>query len=155
MELEEKPKLKTRRQFLINLLMGGGLLASAALLVRHGIAFIFPKAEPPISRKLLIGRVGELKVGEAKEFQIGDRDLYFVNTADDYKVFSSICTHLGCKVRWEAHRNRFYCSCHQGVFGNDGKVLEGPPPRALDEFKVQVDNNLVYMWIEEKRRGML
>lgn len=148
----DKPPDKSRRDFLTKLFMRGGLLASSALIIKLGVDYVFPSMEAPPLRKLLIGRIDELELGEAKEFQVGDATLFLIKTEDRYKVFSSICTHLGCKINWEAHRNRFYCPCHKGIFNSNGDVVEGPPPRALDEFKVEVDKKLVYMWIEEKRK---
>lgn len=44
---------------------------------------------------------------------------------------STTCTHLGCGVAWNAERKAFLCPCHGGVYGADGHVLAGPPPRPL------------------------
>lgn len=52
---------------------------------------------------------------------------------------SATCTHLGCQVRWEAAETKFRCPCHGGVFDAQGRVVEGPPPRALDRFDVRID----------------
>ena len=41
------------------------------------------------------------------------------------------CSHLGCGVSWDPGRNAFLCPCHGGVYGPDGAVLAGPPPRPL------------------------
>lgn len=153
---EKKIGTESRRDFLGKLFMGGGLLASTVLLIRHGLAYIFPKMEPPIIRKLLVGRLGELAVGQAKEFQLGGQTLYLVKTEEGYKVFSGICTHLGCKVKWESYNNRFFCPCHKGVFAAGGEVLAGPPPRPLDEFRVEIEAPLIYMYIEQPRqRGVV
>lgn len=154
MNYNEKSDLpnQSRRNFLGKLFMSGGLLASSVLIIRHGIDYIFPSMESPPLKKMLIGRVDELKVGEAKEAQVGESTLYLIKNEEGYKVFSSVCTHLGCKVNWEVHRSRFYCPCHKGIFDAQGNVVEGPPTRPLDEFKVEVDKNLVYMWIEKKSR---
>lgn len=143
----------TRREFVAKLLMGGGLVAVGALFVRHVVAFVLPRTPLASVRKLLVGRVDELQVGQAKEFQIGDRPLYLVRTEDGFKVFSAICTHLGCKTRWEPYKARFYCPCHKGAFDASGNVTEGPPPRPLDQFKVDVEKSLVYMWLDEHRTG--
>jgi Rieske Fe-S protein len=56
------------------------------------------------------------------------------------KVLSATCTHLGCQVRWESESKRFLCPCHGGVYGPDGRVLDGPPPRPLDTIDVRVDD---------------
>ena len=41
------------------------------------------------------------------------------------------CSHLGCGVSWDRGRNAFLCPCHGGVYGADGAVLAGPPPKPL------------------------
>ena len=46
-------------------------------------------------------------------------------------ALSTTCTHLGCGVAWSAERKAFLCPCHGGVYGADGRVLAGPPPRPL------------------------
>lgn len=153
--MDNNDKKKSRREFISKSLFGGGLLASAGVLLHHGIKFIFPEEKEKRSRKLLVGRVDELKLGEAKEVNIGDRSLFLVHTNDGYKVLSAICTHLGCKIKWEGHRDRFYCACHQGIFSPSGDVVSGPPPEPLEEFKVEIDKNLVYMWIEERTGGIV
>ena len=144
----------TRRDFLSKLLMGGGLIVSSLVLVRHGFSFIIPKAEKKTPKKLLVGKLDELKIGEPKEFKIGNEELFLINTGNELKVLSATCTHLGCKIRWEKHKTRFFCACHKGVFSPDGKVISGPPPRKLDEYQVEVDNNFVYMWKDVKDRGV-
>ncbi|MBL1211810.1 MAG: Rieske (2Fe-2S) protein [Ignavibacteriae bacterium] len=150
----EKEKKQGRREFMINGLMGGGLLVSIGLFISHGLSFIFPGKDEKKQRKLLVGKVDELKEGEAKEVTYGENDLFLVRTADGFKVFSAICTHLGCKIKWQDYRNQFYCACHKGFFSANGDVISGPPPRALDQFKVEVDKNLVYMWIDESNKGL-
>jgi Rieske Fe-S protein len=46
-------------------------------------------------------------------------------------ALSTTCTHLGCGVAWNEGRKAFLCPCHGGVYGADGGVLAGPPPRPL------------------------
>ena len=66
----------------------------------------------------------------------------------DFEVLSNVCTHLGCRVRWIADDDRFYCPCHNGVFARDGSVVSGPAPRALDRFASKVEDGILYI-----RRG--
>jgi len=149
---KENPNETTRRDLLGKLAMSGGLLASALLAARHGFAFIFPRHEVS-ERRLLVGRVDELAPGEAKEFDLGGQTMFMVNTTAGLKVFSGVCPHLGCKVKWEPYRNRFYCPCHKGVFDADGRVVDGPPPRPLDEYAVETENSLVYIRVSETPEG--
>lgn len=59
--------------------------------------------------------------------------------ANRVSAFSATCTHLGCQVRWQADEKKFRCPCHGGVYGADGRVLAGPPPRGLDRLEARVD----------------
>lgn len=61
----------------------------------------------------------------------------------DFAAFSNICSHLGCRVRWIEDQEQFFCPCHNGIFAKDGTVLEGPPPRPLDQFEVRVANDQI------------
>ena len=55
------------------------------------------------------------------------------------------CSHLGCGVSWDRGRNAFLCPCHGGVYGPDGAVLAGPPPRALSRLPVVVAGGRVHL----------
>lgn len=61
----------------------------------------------------------------------------------DYVALSNICSHLGCRVRWIEDQEEFFCPCHNGVFAKDGTVLEGPPPRPLDQYEVRVEDEQI------------
>lgn len=77
----------------------------------------------------------------------------WVSTADgtSFTVFDPRCTHLGCPYRWDDASRRFLCPCHAAVFGADGAVLSGPPPRPLDRYAVKVaDGRLL---IQPKAQG--
>lgn len=52
---------------------------------------------------------------------------------------SLMCTHTGCEVRWEPEREMYVCTCHDGLFGPDGEVLAGPPPRPLRGVEVRIE----------------
>jgi menaquinol-cytochrome c reductase iron-sulfur subunit len=62
--------------------------------------------------------------------------------------FDPRCTHLGCPYSWDATSKRFLCPCHNGVFGPDGNVISGPPPRPLDRFQARLQDGKV-MILEE------
>lgn len=63
----------------------------------------------------------------------------------DFIAMSNICTHLGCRVRWIGDERIFFCPCHNGVFGPDGEVLDGPPPAPLDRYEVRVEEEQIYI----------
>lgn len=74
---------------------------------------------------------------------------YVVATdAEHLTVFSDRCTHLSCRVTWVEGRNGFICPCHDGVFGIDGKVVAGPPPKPLDAFEHRIENGQIQIHLE-------
>lgn len=66
----------------------------------------------------------------------------WISTQDgkEFTVFDPRCTHLGCPYRWDQDKKQFLCPCHAGVFGPDGTVVSGPPPRPLDRYAVKIVN---------------
>ena len=71
----------------------------------------------------------------------------YVLTEDgqNFIAMSNICTHLGCRARWIAEQENFFCPCHNGVFDKDGKVLSGPPPRPLDRFITKIEDGVLFV----------
>jgi menaquinol-cytochrome c reductase iron-sulfur subunit len=63
----------------------------------------------------------------------------------DYVALSNICTHLGCRVRWIADDDEFFCPCHNAVFDKNGEVVTGPPPRPLDRYEVKIENDHIFV----------
>jgi len=61
------------------------------------------------------------------------------------KVFSNICTHLGCRVSWHSDIQEYVSPCHDGHFDIDGNVTKGPPPRPLDQFETKVENEKLFI----------
>ena len=64
------------------------------------------------------------------------------------KAFSSICPHLGCSVDYLADSGTFNCPCHGSVFAQDGRVVSGPSPRAMDPLETRVEDGQVLVKFE-------
>lgn len=54
-----------------------------------------------------------------------------------YRVFTTICPHLGCSVNLAG--DHFACPCHNAEFGFRGDSMSGPAPRGMDELEWQPD----------------
>jgi Rieske Fe-S protein len=69
-------------------------------------------------------------------------------TAESFLALSSVCPHLGCRVHWEGHNDRFFCPCHNGVFDPSGKAVSGPPAsdgQDLPGYPLQVKDGALYI----------
>jgi Rieske Fe-S protein len=55
------------------------------------------------------------------------------------RVFSGVCTYLGCRGTWYADRAHYISPCHDGHFDMMGNVVSEPPPRPLDEFVTKIE----------------
>lgn len=109
-----------------------------------------PQAEgsrttPPSS--LLLKGAATLPVQSMMTFTFRNRFSLLIHHADhSWVALDGICTHQGCKVRYEPEKDRIFCPCHSGVFdAKTGTVLSGPPkaPLPLYQLEVQGDDILI------------
>ncbi len=61
-----------------------------------------------------------------------------VRSRDGLSARSLLCTHFGCRVVWEAARERYRCPCHAGWFDAAGQPVAGPPTRPLRPVPIAV-----------------
>ena len=87
----------------------------------------------------------KLKPGSALPFRFGLKPAVLIHHEDGtWSAFNAVCTHLGCTVKYEPDRDRIFCACHGGVYDSrTGQPIAGPPPRALTEYKVEVQDDRV------------
>ena len=68
---------------------------------------------------------------------------------NDVVVYSNVCTHLSCRVNWNADKKQFICPCHDGRFSLEGQVVSGPPPRPLDQYATKVEDGALSIHLLE------
>jgi Rieske Fe-S protein len=57
----------------------------------------------------------------------------YKDEVDKLHIYSAICTHLGCTVKWNPLEESFDCPCHGSRFsGKTGKVINGPANTNLE-----------------------
>lgn len=71
-----------------------------------------------------------------------------------FVVFNGRCTHLGCAYHWQSDLAKFTCPCHSGVYGVDGSVVSGPPPRPLDAMPTRVVAGVLQVSYVDFRLGV-
>src|SRR3989338_9109532 len=141
----------SRRSFLEWCIFGLGAMITAVL-ASAGIGyFISPAFKKKEEGWVDVGPTAGIPIGVPTklEFVQRKRDAWvtterrssawaLTSNGKDFIVFDPKCTHLGCPYRWDPIRKQFLCPCHTAVFGVDGKVISGPPPRTLDRFPAKV-----------------
>jgi len=70
----------------------------------------------------------------------------------EVRVFSDICTHLGCRVSWHPDQEHYISPCHDGHFDIAGNNVSGPPPRPLDEFVTKIEDGNLYIQLPAFKR---
>lgn len=144
-------KPSRRRDFLANLAVALTVIPGVAIAARYLLAYLVPGSAAAL-REVMLARVDALPVGGSREFRgVLGNDLILVRLAeDDVRVFSVVCTHLGCRVQWDQVAGNFLCPCHMGRFDTAGVVIAGPPPTPLPSFPVRLDGGAVYVTVPAK-----
>jgi menaquinol-cytochrome c reductase iron-sulfur subunit len=150
----EKMRLSRRRFMgLVTWVIGGLISAGMGI---PAVAYIIGPALRQSENQdwIRLGSANKVELGTPTLFKakverqtgwiVSETELSIYVLTDDGRNFvamSNICTHLGCRVRWIAEQQQFFCPCHNAVFDKDGQVVDGPPPRPLDRYEVRVEED--------------
>lgn len=75
---------------------------------------------------------GSLRPGEGDIVRVADKPAAaYRDDAGALHVFDAKCTHMGCRLRWNAAERSWDCHCHGSRFDVTGAVLNGPALHAL------------------------
>ncbi len=141
----------SRRDALTLAVLGGAvvLLAPLASLARFLLA---PTQTGPVTYpRTRVANTKDIALNDSLLFEYPhkDRPAILIHLSSGFVAFDSLCTHLGCQVHfdrtlvagWESNPHQNFCPCHGGVFDpSTGKVLGGPPPRALPKIKLEIED---------------
>lgn len=67
-------------------------------------------------------------------------DFIIVRKDGNINVFSSKCTHLGCKIN-ETSENALLCPCHGSKFNLDGVPVSGPALKPLETLDFELNKS--------------
>ncbi|HZN65289.1 MAG TPA: Rieske 2Fe-2S domain-containing protein [Tepidisphaeraceae bacterium] len=134
----------------VNLALAAGWGATAACLALSlGMFqdFFGPKVLKEPKKQWRVGRLDAFSMPNTvdesyKRTPAGSEGFWIVNlqpVESKLVAISTICTHLGCIPNWLAGENKFKCPCHGSGYYMNGINFEGPTPRPLERFAVNVD----------------
>ena len=139
-----------RRALLSRLALWTSLVGSYGTALGFVVRFLTPRRPEVRRRSIYVAQLGDLPDGAARVVSdLRGVPVQLVREGDRIHALSTVCTHLGCRVHWEADRQRFFCPCHNGIFDRQGRVVSGPPPRPLDRYEVEVLAGAVYLVVPE------
>lgn len=132
---ETERKAISRRRLIVYAWIGAGAIVVGEL-IAGTLAFLWPKRKNKGEKIFIAGKVNDFKVGEIVYFR---KEKTFIERLEGgFMAMSAICPHLHCIVNWNQMLEKFECPCHGAKFNQNGEVLEGPPPRPLDLYKLQI-----------------
>ena len=134
---DQKNNLITRRYFL-ELVSGGAVITAAAgSLILTG-QYLSPNVllEPSLRFK-----AGTFENYPPDSMTMNKEQKVFIIRAKEgyFYAMSAVCTHLGCIANWKSEDGIVACPCHGSKFDKEGRVIDGPAPRALPRFAVTLD----------------
>ena len=108
-----------------------GLRGGTRSLVRKNVAvaagWLAEKIEPAPPRE-----PGTLRRGEGAIVNVSGKAAAAYRDEDgEVHVFDARCTHMGCRLRWNAAERSFDCHCHGSRFDVRGEILNGPAVQRL------------------------
>jgi Rieske Fe-S protein len=120
----------SRRSFISSL--GRWLLGAIIFVSAWGIAR-FTLFEPRRTERREFARavLKDLQAGIPLHVPEGGAWLIKSREDDSPVAFDDRCTHLGCRVNWDAGTRVLRCPCHGSEFHVDGSVRRGPAGRPL------------------------
>ena len=129
----------TRRKF-ISWFALGWIAFSAAMagFLTTIVRYLFPNVlfEPPMNFKA--GLPSEYIVDKVDERFKVKYGVWIVRNSEGIYALSTVCTHLGCTPNWLDAEKRFKCPCHGSGFRMSGINFEGPAPRPLERYKIEL-----------------
>jgi Rieske Fe-S protein len=143
---EPSEPVQKRRKF-IQILLGGGAIATAASFFYPVLKYLAPPQDTDMgSDTVIAGKVGDLKPNSGKIFPFGSRPaLLIMDAAGSYRALSAVCTHLGCTVQYRGETHQVWCACHNGTYDLNGRNVSGPPPRPLEAYDVHVRGDQIFV----------
>lgn len=131
----------SRRRFL-ELLGKFGFMAGFAGIFTSTLRFMLPNVlyEPPTM--FTIGKPDDFPPNSVTFLE--ENRLFVFRYPEGMYAVSSVCSHLGCNVRWNEEGAGFDCPCHGSRFDSNGKNIAGPAPRPLKWYELTLisDNKL-------------
>ena len=91
-----------------------------------------------------LAATSDIPVGGGKIFT-GPKVVVTQPTANEFKAFSAVCTHMGCIVS-QVSNGTIDCPCHGSQYNiTTGAVVAGPAPMPLPAEQIKVSGDSIFL----------
>jgi cytochrome b6-f complex iron-sulfur subunit len=133
----------------------GAILALLGQWTTGFLGFFWPKKIGAFGGSINAGLPTDFAVGDVKQFREGK--FYVTRVPEGFIALWWKCPHLGCTVPWRpddpvmegdtgfADKGRFNCPCHGSIYNRYGQIVQGPAPRPMDRFPIEVRDGKIFV----------
>lgn len=135
------------RRDLLRYILGAGFIAWLGAILYPVLAYLKPpkQAEVDVS-SVRVGKLADIEKNSGMIVKFGTKPVILVRLPNgDLRALSGTCTHLDCTVQYRKDLGVIWCACHNGKYDTNGRNVSGPPPRPLDEYRVSVQGDEVFI----------
>ena len=135
-----------KRDFL-KYILGGSLIAWASSVLYPLFAYLRPPVQTEVEvSSVNAGKLSTFDKDSGAIVRFGNKPVILIRTsAGELRAFSATCTHLDCTVQYRKDMGVIWCACHNGKYDLNGRNVSGPPPRPLDEYRVVLQGDDIFI----------
>lgn len=89
--------------------------------------------------------LAELQAQQTITTRFNKRKIMLTYLDEELVIFSLICRHKKCTVKYVPDEAIFACPCHEGMYDQAGQVIDGPPPAPLHRFQYEIREGEVWV----------
>jgi len=147
MNHDTAPEMQQQKRDFLKIVLGGGLIAWIAAVLYPVFSYLKPPKEAEVEvMSVKVGKTDAIAKDSGTIVRFGSKPVILVRTAaGEFHAFSATCTHLDCTVQYRKDMGVIWCACHNGKYDLTGRNIAGPPPRPLDEFRVVVQGDELFV----------
>jgi cytochrome b6-f complex iron-sulfur subunit len=140
------PTNEGKRDFL-KWVLSGGIVAFVASVLYPVLEYLKPPTQGEVEvSSVKVGKLNDIPKDSGQIVKFGSKPVILLRTAaGDLKAYSATCTHLDCTVQYRKDFGVIWCACHNGKYDLNGHNISGPPPRPLNEYRVVVQGDEVFV----------
>ncbi len=137
---------ESKRDFL-KWVLSGGLVAFAGSVLYPLLAYLKPPAQGEVEvSSVKVGKLADIPKDSGQIVKFGSKPVILLRTVSgELRAYSATCTHLDCTVQYRKDYGLIWCACHNGKYDLNGRNVSGPPPRPLDEYRVVMQGDEVFI----------